>query len=929
MALDKQIHLYSIDTSRFYNDKEFEIASRKMEYTFILNKHKAELNKLLKKKYKEEQWEEEFEDKIEIKRLSNVIGGFNKLKKNESELLDLTIMRNSTDNIFNETPRELDYRNSKKDNFLVSEFISSVTRSFGIKENEITDDIIIVRVYYVDLFEDLLYNGFMYNGKKYIYYSSSAGQIRTKKAVFVSEDKWNENRDRLLCGLSEEIINSKGGCNTNKFLAYTSLSNSATELWYDIFKKPFDIDKCIVVDDFETMVNTTYDYVNSEDFSIQRITQNSLIPHMDGCGMISSELSKKNFMVRMPWVKGLLASFDFNKFIDRHKCSSIVKDIYGIEHDIIKENIQIILTKSQFKMYKYYDSWEQYKELFKKHNCECGICNMEETDIKNSRINYQMLQTLTDIKKEEMDEMLKSSNANIKKLSNDFNHILRAFGVNGQGESGKYKSNLQNALTLYPELMKDPYVKDTLYDIKKALLTRYKGGKLEVNGKYIFIIPDLYAFCEWLFLGIENPNGLIKNGQVSCKIYKDKKKLDLLRAPHLYREHAIRENIHDSNEDCRDWFNTSGVYVSILDPISKILVFDVDGDKSLVVSDDNFVKIAERNMKGIVPLLYDLKKAEPSVITVDSKYKGLTSAFKANIGTISNNITKVWNSGKVGKRELNIIKWLCALNNAEIDYAKTLWRPTIPKDKKDIMKEYVGEDVPYFFTWAKDKKKENVSEPVEGTTMYRIYKGIKDVRLSFSCFKNLEGIDYKLMMYDEETKLDTRVVELYDKLCLSYNSKLSNLINKDNDNLKTYIKLIKDAFAELGYLEIEIADILTIYLYKDRIDKIKGKQLYWYIYGDYIVDNLKENLKREKQETIVCECCGKRDLEKKIINGKCKQCRDDIKNVGIKKVICMDCGKEFEVESKGRTKRCDSCKDKFRKQQKLESWHKNKEKYKN
>lgn len=919
MALDKQIHLYSIDTSRFYNNEEYEISCRKMEYTLILNKHKTEMIKLQKKKYKENEELEKYENKLEISRLNNIIKKFNKLKKDESDLLDLKIMRNSTDNVFNKTPRELNYRNSNKDNFLVSEFTSSVTRSFGIKEDEITEDIIIVRVYYVDLFEDLLHNGFIYNGKKYIYYSSSAGQIRTKKAVFVNEEQWNKNKDRLMCGLTEEIINLKGGCNTNKFLAYTSLSNSATDLWKDIFKTEFDINRCIVVDDFETMVNTTYDHVSSSDFSVNRIQQDSLIPHMDGCGLISSRVSSKNFMLRMPWVKGLLASFDFIKFIEVNKCSSIVKDIYGAEYDIIKDDIQIILTKSQFKMYKYYDSWEQYKELFNLHKCECGICNLEENVIKNSRINYQMLQTLTDIRDEEMKELLKSSNANIKKLSNDFNHILNSFGVNGQGENKSYKSNLQNALNIYPELMQDPYVKDTLYDIKSSLLKRYKGGKLEINGKYIFIIPDLYAFCEWLFLGIKNPNGLISNGNVSCKIYKDKKKLDLLRAPHLYREHAVRENIYDSNEDCRTWFNTNGVYVSILDPISKILVFDVDGDKSLVVADENFVKIAERNMKGIVPLLYDLKKSDASHITVDSKFNGLTSAFKANIGTISNNITKVWNSGKVGEQELDIIKWLCAMNNAEIDYAKTLWRPTIPKDKKEIMKEYIGKDVPYFFMWAKDKKKDNVAESVEETTMYNIYKGIKDVRLTFRCFKNLDKINYEYMMKDTNINLDNRIVELYDKLCLSYNSKFSNLVNKDNDNLKTYIKLVKDKFAEIEDDESKVADMLTIYLYRDRIDKIKGKQIYWYVYGEYIVDNLKKNI---DSDTIVCEHCGKRDLETKIINGKCEDCREEIKNSGMKKVVCIDCGEEFEVESKQRrTKRCQMCKISFDREKKRKWWN--------
>lgn len=893
MALDKQIHLYSIDTSRFYNDKEFKISKKKIKATYVV--------KDLKEKLKKEKNEKkiEFYDKW-IKR-------FNTFKNTYSDELKKEIKKNSEKNISDAIMRELNYRESNKDNFLVSEFTSSVTRSFGIKEDEITEDIIIVRVYYVDLFEDLLHNGFIYNGKKYIYYSSSAGQIRTKKAVFVNEEKWNKNRDRLMCGLTEEIINSKGGCNTNKFLAYTSLSNSATDLWKDVFKSEFDVNRCIVVDDFETMVNTTYDHVSSTDFSVSRIQKDSLIPHMDGCGLISSKISNKNFMVRMPWVKGLLASFDFIKFIETNGCSSIVSDIYGVEHDIIKEDIQIILTKSQFKMYKYYDSWEQYKELFNMHNCECGICNLEENVIKNSRINYQMLQTLTDIKDDEMKELLKSSNANIKKLSNDFNHILKSFGVNGQGENKSYKSNLQKALSIYPELMQDPYTKDTLYDIKASLLRRYRGGKLEVNGKYIFIIPDLYAFCEWLFLGIKNPNGLISNGKISCKIYRDKKKLDLLRAPHLYREHAIRENIYDSNKDCREWFNTNGVYVSILDPISKILVFDVDGDKSLVVADDNFVKIAERNMKGIVPLLYDLKKADASHITVDSKFKGLTSAFKANIGTISNNITKVWNSGVVGEQELDIIKWLCAMNNAEIDYAKTLWRPTIPKDKKEIMKEYIGKDVPYFFMWAKDKKKDNVAESVEGTTMYNIYKGIKDVRLTFSCFKNLDKINYEYMMNNIDTKIDDKIIELYNKMCLSYNSKFSNLVNKDNDNLKTYIKLVKDKFAEIEEDESKVADTLTIYLYDKKADIKKGKQVYWYVYGDYIVDNLKRNI---ESDTKVCECCSKRESITKIINGKCDACRSEIKSSGMKKVICVDCGDEFEVESiDKRTIRCIKCKE--------------------
>ena len=68
-------------------------------------------------------------------------------------------------------------------------------------------------------------------------------------------------------------------------------------------------------------------------------------------------------------------------------------------------------------MYKYYDSWEQYKEYFKKYNCEACVCNMEEDRISNARINYQMLQTLHDITDEEILEIADNSIYKLKNIS--------------------------------------------------------------------------------------------------------------------------------------------------------------------------------------------------------------------------------------------------------------------------------------------------------------------------------------------------------------------------------------------------------------------------------------------------------------------------------------------------------------------------------
>ena len=73
-------------------------------------------------------------------------------------------------------------------------------------------------------------------------------------------------------------------------------------------------------------------------------------------------------------------------------------------------------------------------------------------------------------------------------------------------------------------------------------------------------------------------------------------------------------------------------------------------------------------MKNIVPLYYKMGKAEPSDLNSDAMFEGLRNAYiGGNIGVISNDISKIWNSGEVGEDALNSIKILCAFTNFVID----------------------------------------------------------------------------------------------------------------------------------------------------------------------------------------------------------------------------------------------------------------------
>lgn len=812
MSLQNFIHLYSIATDAFYEPKEQYIHQRLLKLYKLRNKElpkwkKASVNRVIKK------------EKAKIIDLLE-----ERLKSNEPRQLNSAVLI---------------------DKNVVSLFESALTRALDITTNSLTYDLMILNVFFFQVFESLVRDGFIYNGEKYIFLTASAGQIRTKRAVFIREAAYQKVQNRIMCGLTIEDINNQGGINPNKFLAYLALNNSATDVWED-----FDIDKSIVVDDFESNVFGQVDFIDDVTYKIERQEKEVELCQTDGCGMM---LDGPTRMVRLPWIKGLLVQFPFDKFI-QEKCPNgkcIVTDIYGEEHDILAEGIRYIFTKSQFKLAKYFNSWSCYKERFKNNQCEACYCNIEENYIPKARINYQMLQTLSDMKNEEIDKLIKPTLEEINSIGNDYQTTMRLLGATDYNQNPSY---FQQALMLYPELFRDPYCRDVLKQTKKSLVKQAKAGRLRVNGRYRFVSPDLYAFCEWLFLGIQNPQGLLRNGEVYVNEFRDGDELACLRSPHLYREWPIRVN--KRNEETEKWFGmTKCVYTSCHDLISRIVQMDFDGDRLLVIKDRLLTKVAKRNMQGIVPLYYIMKKAKGSLIDNETLYQGMVQAFTTgNIGPISNNITKIWNCGNVGKEQVDVIRWLCMENNYIIDAAKTLYTPTRPKEIHKIISSYTKAKVPDFFQYAKDKFPHQVEEPNQ-STMNRIAAKIPDPKIKFS--KSISKFDYRMLMnlnYDFSISSESKVVNSYDK----WNSRQYLFsIEEDNhqkqEDIYMYQKIRQNIIDECDKDINYVVNTLVAYLYTVR--KSSQKKTLWACFGDIIVENLKNNLKNEGK---VCKICGKR-----------------------------------------------------------------------
>lgn len=557
--LDKQIQIISCDTGNFYSNREVRL--------HLANKKVKAERRYLKNKL------ERTTDDSERERLIDLIALKTQYAKSTKDKLLKLLENKVNSNIASDGRHHVrELKENEVGNMrTISVFDSALTRTIGAKIDEFTEDFMVVQVYYFDIMKDIIYNGFMYHGEKYIYFTSSAGQIRTKKLVFIKESVYKKHERTLMCGLTLDDINAKGGNNPNKHLAYLALVNSATDVW-----NRFNIDKAIVIDDFETDVLGTYDFVNTDDgFSITRMTDYVPVPHTDGAGMMLPRMGK-NRIVRLPWIKGLLCQFDFVRFIEEKNCSPVILDIYGEPHDIIKEGIEVIFTKSQFKLWKYYDNWESYKDSYKKYGCTAGYTKIEESDIKNAKINYQMLQSLTDITDEEIAEIAFPSINKLNNLCSSVDNMKAAFGVTG---GTKNLTAWQKSIDIYPELLNDEYAKTRLRDIKNGLIKKYKSGKLEINGKYTFMLPDFYAACEFWFLGEKEPKGLLDDGEVYCSLFQETDKLDCLRSPHLYKEHAVRNNIAcnkygERKAEVSKWFCTKGLYTSTHDLITKILMFD-------------------------------------------------------------------------------------------------------------------------------------------------------------------------------------------------------------------------------------------------------------------------------------------------------------------------------------------------------------------
>lgn len=801
---------------------------------------------------------------------------------------------------------------------------------------QLLDEIVYMEIFHNDIMWQILRDGIMIADKKYILYTATTGQVRNTTITLLREDFFNRNVGALLVGLSVEYINSQGGMNVGKYLSYTALPLSSSVLP----EKEIDIDRCILVKGLETTVRDFVKYVDiQEDENGQYyvaatpeeyVEKDIDIEHTDGAGMFLPGELPSSCQIRSGYFKGAMFPFDFRKFATDIAHNTVISDAWGKPVDVEKEDIRFLFTTSQLKMWKMYPSWDAYKKAFSDNGIKISINSYANPAKDTVTFAYQYLQTLPfgcDIKK-----LCTPAKNDIIKLHEDFEYVKEVMGYTDDSETDideisdveetednentneditvtdelqtdtkedKHSCNslIAEALNVYPQLVYDPYIEAKIRQLVISKRKSYRAGKIPLSGYYSYVAPDMYAFCEYLFMGEKNPKGLVSKNHVYNKYYDNKGTVEhiiCLRSPHLSRyEYGKRDLV--KTEECREWFKymESDTIVSCHDLLSKTLQMDWDGDEILVSDDEELYRLAE----GLpdVPLYYEMQTAEPQQITKEAIYDTLVKGFDNNvIGDSSNAITKLWNTPLATKDNPipydDAINVFCAYSNYAIDYPKTgknlalgeyeeLYKKLVPpkKGKEMFAKSEIRH--PNFFIEAKGKKSSSVEKPTKNPMdKIKQFIGKGTGRLDYTYFADSDSkrdeFDYRMLMNNEKREDGTAKYEVdrydakYEKLYIALKVRKSakrnicravdELGRKQNmdatervGRFDTFhyhcVRQIKDIFTnKSGWFNVNLAvNYLIDMEYSQSEFATSSKDILWKCFGHILLENLQQNIKGE------------------------------------------------------------------------------------
>lgn len=754
-----------------------------------------------------------------------------------------------------------------------------------------------------------------YNGKRYTRIIVSSSHSRTQKAMLVYEEIWDKALEILLCGINPDTEYTF----MSKWNSYIGLA--ATD------SIPVTMPKIVVVDDKELLLKAKVDVVREIDtrdqegnihrkFSVlhdkvKRIPTNLF----DGAGVVTVKMAKlwsedlnldyipASFQFRcIPCLKGKLYTMPVEEFAETYNVRKI-KDIKGKEWDLYDDEIDCILTKSQFKFHDMYASIEDWQEKFtqKLYGYERTF-NISEYDVSFSELKditvmaYQPLQTLF------------FDNENVAKICNPTVHsyirastsvegFLKYRGICGEDDKdndiewSKYPA-YYHAMYYNHSLFNDEFIRKKVKQDLKSAKERAYVGKIQVKGNYQTLTPDLFALLQHIF-GLP-VTGLLKYNQIYSNYWNHHLEgtpwVDIIRSPHIAMEHSPVQVVTSGKMEKWFAYQKTGIIVGVFGNTIALKAnsADFDGDHVLTVNNPTICEAAINQFSNTIyhekieyPYVSGKKRNKIVVSDIetilDCDYKG----YKNNIGNVINPISVLWSLDK-SKVVQDYIKVMSIVGSITIDYAKHGEEANIPKEILDLLKLH---QKPWFMKYLRaGRKKRSQEKELQVTskivdtdmkvslfddtdcTMNRIChymeEKIGNINMDINVEKDFQWENLVLYIPDITThkykRVRDKLVEMQEWLCEINNTKYKELDESDEKGQecsRSYDALYEYAKCELLAIcpdESELLDLLLVIFYSDKkfMSKYSDKSILWGCFGNDLTERAKGNFTHVGSEEL-------------------------------------------------------------------------------
>ena len=540
-------------------------------------------------------------------------------------------------------------------------------------------------------------SGFDFNGVHYIYLCSGSGQIRRNTATFINADLHDRIVGILNCGLdkkTKEFVLAK-------YSAYFALSFSSI-LWVRTPRV------CVIKDFFNILKDTPVDFICPDETGKSHIEERIMDIELncaDGQGLIDPEFAKKwgedmdlpytpcSFVARSCFIKGNLVTFDFKEYALTHGITTI-KDKWGKEYNI--NEIDVLLSESQFKTHKYYNSWQEYCQYALDGNIHWGVARYsKQYDDEYVLSNYQYIQSLS-LTKDDIRELINPTIRWINQIcsGDPLYALLYSFGpkdedINYQRIYGTAQTNAMKAIVKNIDFLQDSYVQNRIYKNITETINKAKIGKIWIRGNYQFMIADPLAQCQSA-LGLK-PVGALKANEVYSKFWIDRglqgNLVDCCRSPMIDLHEHNPMTVNGSSDEASYWYKYiySGIIYNVYDT-SCFRHSDSDYDGDIVLTTDNkvFIKGSHKDHNIIT---YEKGLATPAKMTIPNITKTVMKGFGTGVGGFSNTATILYAMAAIFNKPeqkdqqdeiMNRIKLLREIVGQEIDRIKGADKPSLP-----------------------------------------------------------------------------------------------------------------------------------------------------------------------------------------------------------------------------------------------------------